>query len=161
MANFLRMIRQGRWLRRPEWDWLDNDEIPSDALLDFQTNDNSLSVFKVESDGDIDRVVVALAANRTTVSNVDYILFVEENLVSSDIAFVQKDGDTPDYSVNQLHYDVINLTVLKVCALAQMVSPCNMQRVLSKTLKAQLKQAVTERRLDPAKVNESLLAKLT
>ena len=160
MANFLRMIRQGRWLKHPAWDWLGKDDIHSDALIDLQTTGNALSVFKVESDDDINRIVVALAANRTEVKNLDYVVFDDVALVSSDISFAQKEGDTPDDAVNQLHHDVYNLTAFKLAKIAQAVSLCEMQRVPQKTLKTQLQQGVAGHQLDPQKMNERLLSKI-
>lgn len=160
MANFLRTIRQARWLRPPSWDWLGSDDIQSDALLDLRTEDNTLSVYKVESGEDIDRVVVALAANREEVQNVDYAIFDDTALTSSNISFIHKEGDTPDYEVNQLHYDVTNLTILSLVQMAQAVLLGERKRVLAKTLKPQVQVALERHQLDRTKMKEKLLGQI-
>ena len=141
-------------------DWLGNGEIQSDALRDLQTEDNTLSVYKVDSGDDIARVVVAMAANRDNVSNFDYAIFDDTALISSNVSFLQKNGGTPDYEVNQLHHDVTNLTVLNVVQMAQAISQGERKRVSGKTLKAQMQLALEKDQLDPAKVKEKLLAQI-
>ena len=75
MATFLRMTRQGRWLKYPDLEWLQPDELQSDALLDLQTKDNRLSVYRAEGEEEAKQVVIALAANRESLSNLDYAIF--------------------------------------------------------------------------------------
>ena len=49
------MTRQGRWL---DLEWLPKGELQSDALLDLKTEDNKLSVYKVDGVEDTERVVI-------------------------------------------------------------------------------------------------------
>ena len=110
----MRTTRQARWLKYPDLEWLSQDDIQSDALLDLRTEDNKLSVYKVENEADTERVIIALAATRENLSNLDYAVFEDSTLASTDITISQQNGETPDAEVNKLHYDLTNLTVRKL-----------------------------------------------
>lgn len=177
MARFLRIIKQGRWFKQRAWDQVSEDDCTGDplvgvksvALLDLQEREprypeadpNSLSVFKVETEADINRVIVALASKRQGVSNFDYAVFDDEALLSFDISFVQNEGWTPDSQVNQWHYDVTNLTVLKLVELARAVARGKSDRMLPKNLTAHLKETFQGENLNLDEVNQELRNKLT
>lgn len=176
MARFLRVIKQGRWFKKSNWDQVGNEDSPSDplfglqsdalldlqrdALLDLQTDANALSVFKIENEADVNRVVVALASKRDNPAHFDYAVFDDESLLPCGISFVQNEGETPDYEVNQMHYDVINLTVLKLVNVARAVSLGEIDRMPQKILTINLKEAFNGHRLQLGDVNAKLLDKL-
>lgn len=161
MASFLRVIRQGRWLRKPDWEWLSPDDIHSDVLGDLQTKENRLSVYRVENELDTDQVVVALAANRDSLAHLDYAVFDHIQLIETRLSICQQEGETPDLQVNKLHYDLTNLTVGKLVQLARVISTSNHVRVTRKQIKEGLKQAVTAGKLDESRVKSKLLDKLS
>ena len=140
--------------------WLTQGEIQSDALGDLQTKENRLSVYRVESDEEAEQVVVALAANRDSLANLDYAVLDHEQLIETQLSICQQDGETPDSQVNKLHYDITNLTVGKLAQLAQVISTSNHVRVPRKQLKEALKRAVDAGKLDRTQVKPRLLTKL-
>ena len=154
------MTRQSRWLKHPEWQWLTQGELQSDALLDLQTRDNRLSLFRVESEQETEQVVVALAATKQNLANLDYAVFDQTQLSDTQISVRQEDGDTPDMQVNKRHYDISELTVSKLAILAQIISDGTHCRVPRKTIELRLKDAVRAGILDRARVNSQLLDKL-
>lgn len=160
MPAFLRAIKKARWHAKPEWDgWRDGD-IQGDALLDFRTQDNALSVFRVDDGTEIGRIVTALAATKANVSHLDYVVFDDAALASYGVHTVQIDGKTPDSEVNQIHYDVINLTVLKLVRVAQTVSWFKRERVPRIEVKAKLREALENQWLDSERVDSRLLDQL-
>ena len=160
MARFLRKVRQGRWLKRPTISWLSGDEIQSDALLDLQTVSNKLSVYRVENEDEAKATVIALAATRHSFSNLDYVLFEEDMLASTNIQFALQMGMTPDDSVNELHYDLQNLTVDKMAELAVIVSSGDLLREPWKRIEAGVQDGIRAGTLDIRRIDSQLLEKI-
>lgn len=116
MAFLLRKIN-----KKTIWDHKDDThELAADALLDLQTHDNSLSVYKVNHDDDsLTRVITALAATRDAANRFNFILLPISLVEQLGITMAATDGMTPDDYVNStLHLDLINLTVKQIAALA-------------------------------------------
>ena len=153
MATFLRAIKKARWYTKPEWEGWGHGDIQSDALLDLRTQDNALSVFRVDEGTEIGRIVTALAATRENLSHLDYVVFDDAPLASYGVHIAQRDGKTPDSEVNHIHYDVVNLTVLKLVQVAQTVSRCKPERVPKIEVRAKLRQALENQWLDSERVN--------
>ena len=160
MADFLRAIKRARWIRDPSWTWLGANEVHAGAIFDLETEDNALSVYKVQGKADITRVVDALAANREFVSSIDYVVFDDASLIASGITFSFSPGETPDSYVNQMHYDIINLTASQLAEVALAVWLGGRDRILEKKIKDRLKQALANQSLDRQKMKDKLLAKL-
>lgn len=163
MAQFLRVIRQARWFPQPSaaLGWLMAGEIQSDALLDLQTRDNALSVYRFDNDIELEIIIVGLASNRENLANLDYISFDEQHLASAGIIFVKTDGDTPCSQANMLHYDLRELTVHKVAMLAQVISGSPFERIREKDIKNKIINAMESGLLDRSLIKDSLLQKLT
>lgn len=161
MTAFLRSIRQGRWARHPAIAWLQPGELQGDALADLQTTGGVLSVFAI--DGDVDRrdIVMALAARRDTISNLDYVMFDDGGFATAELEAVHADGDTPVAEVNRVHYHLIHLTTERLARLASIVGSGERRRVTGRQIEALLRQAVREGRLNTARMNPKLLARLT
>ena len=144
MPTFLRIVQKSRWHPKPEWNGWGHDDLQGDALLDLQTKGNALSVFSVDEGAEIDRIVSALAATRQYLSNLDYVVFDDVSLMSSGIAFIHTDGATPDKEVNDVHYDLVDLTISKLVQVARIVSKCNRQRITKSTIKNKLQLALKD-----------------
>ncbi len=120
MATVFRKIDQKRlWSRKPEGDianWLQEGELPADALQDIQTDNNRLSVFLLEDGAaaTLERVVGALAARRDFLAKFDYVLFSPTVLAELGIEWESTLGDTPDREVNACHRDLVKLTATKL-----------------------------------------------
>ena len=157
MAQFLRVIRQARWLSQ---DWLPSGELPGDTLLDVQTRDNALSVYQVDDAVDKDRVALALAANRDHVNVIDYLIFDDAGFPSMRITSERRPGDTPDEQVNELHYELENLTVSKLAQLTRILSDYEPVRIPLPRVRSRLREAVTVGSLDRTRLKLSLLRDL-
>ena len=118
MKLFLRSIKLPRWDTKSNVDWLEDDELKGDALRDVQTQNGRLSVYKVTSEADMERVSVALAATRQDFSSVDYAVFADSDLERFGITVQQTKDKTPDDIVNRLHYELGNLTVKRLVLLS-------------------------------------------
>ena len=159
MPSFLRSIRQSRW-KKPEWLDPGSGEIKADALLDLQTSNNLLSVYRVESEHDINRITVALAATRDNLQNVGYAVFDDREFQNTGIAIVPSPGKTPDCRVNELHHDIGALTVGQTAALAAIIIKGELGRRLLSAIRSDMKQAIKSGVLDDTAIKEQILRKL-
>ena len=160
MRYFLRTIRQGRWLKYPSIDWLQDSELQGDALRDLETEGGKLSVYRVSDEDDLKRVVTALAANRGFLGNVDYAVFEDTHFANLGIALELQSGTTPDIRVNQLHYDLCNLTVRRLASLAEIISVGKCNRVQKKMILDWLRAAYARGHFDEAKIEPKILEAL-
>lgn len=161
MTAFLRSIRQGRWAQHPDLDWLQPGELQGDALTDLQTTGGVLSVFAIDDGVAWHDIVMALAARRDNISNLDYVMFDDDGFAASELESVRADGDTPVVEVNRVHYHIIKLTTERLARLATIMSSGERERVPGKQIEALLRQAVREGRLNTTRMNPNLLARLT
>ena len=147
-------------MKYPDLPWLSEGELQSDALIDLQTKGNRLSVYRVANKEEVDQVVVALAANRDNLANLDYALFDHTQLPETEFAICQEDGETPDLRVNKWHYDIRDLTVSKLVELARVVSSGCHVRVPKKVVEKHLRTAILTGKLDTSRVKPGLLSKI-
>jgi hypothetical protein len=160
VARFLRAIRQRRWFTYPDIDWLPQGELQADALLDLRTVGNSISLYEIRDDSDELRIATALAANRDNVDVIDYAVFEDSQFTELDLAVSQSVGETPDATVNSLHYDLLNLTARQVGGLAEVISNGAHTRIPRKTVSSLLAEAIEVERLDRERIKLSLLSRL-
>lgn len=96
--------------------------ICGDAISDLRTTDNNLSVWKADSEEDIEDAIVALALNRDAVEKIIYILIREEDLAKLEIEISDKKaGKAPGLrdSILNKHRDLIELDFWRIGFLAE------------------------------------------
>lgn len=168
MPQYLRSVRRGRW-ELPQWLSPSRGDHQADALCDLQadalgdlaTRGNKLSVFRVESDQDIDRITVALAATRDNLQNVDYAVFDDAELQGIGIHIRQSPGKTPAYQVNELHYDFFQLTARQTADLAAIIAKGNIARRPRFEIKESMRLAIQGGELDQEAIKKSVLSQLS
>ena len=160
MANFLRQIRQARWLKYPDLQWLPPGELQGDSFLDLQTTSNTLSVYAINGDTDKDRVTSALAANRDNASTFDYAVFDDAGFAALGIVAEPYEGTTLDVGVNQMHYHLINLTVGGLTGLARLVSEVEHFRIMPKQVASLVRATVAAGNVPVAKLKPDLRASI-
>ena len=160
MSRFLRATRKNRWIPNPGPEWLEEGEVALEALLDLEVKDDTLSVYKVESEVDIERVCVAIALKREGISNFDYVVFSDDELIESGIVFNKEIGETPDRLANELHYDLMHFSVRKLCLLAHILSVSEHKRIRISDVRSKLKRAIVTGEIELQLVPERLLEKL-
>lgn len=161
MIRFLRSVRRGRWLNPPEMSWLGDEDIQGDALCDIQTQGCKLSVFRADTEVVTQRVVMALAATKDRIANVDYAVFEDSRLESLDITIQQTEVGTPDNMVNSLHYELGNLTVKQLANLAKIIATSTHERTQQARIRSGLLESVSNGRLNREKIKPDLLQRLS
>lgn len=159
MPQYLRSVRQARW-RVPEWVGPDSREIQADSLKDLATQGNLLSVYRADSQDDVERITVALAATRENLQNVDYAVFDDTEFQEAGIVVNKSSGATPDQAVNELHYDLGQLTARQNLRLAQMIANGKVERRPRKMIMEGLRQAIDEGELDDGDISDRLRSQL-
>lgn len=159
MPKFLRTVRKSRW-SPPSWVSGIVSDRQGDALVDFSTKFNVLSVYLVDSDDSIQQVVAGLAAGRCNLTNFDYAVLEADALDRMNLQIVQTPGKTLHQEANNLHHDIVDLTAANVLDLVQSVATSSVHRVPMPKVKALLERSIRDGYIDPGALKESLSRKL-
>ena len=110
--------------REQHEDWLPLDDLRADTFRDFRTTQNALSVFFLNdiAQQTIDRVVVACAAGRNSLHQVDYVVIAEDMVRALPVDIEEVPGKTLDSEVNAWHRDLSRLTARRLLEMAVMLS---------------------------------------
>ena len=162
MTFFLRGVRKARWYKDfKEYPWLQPLDVPADPLGDLATQDNTISVYIVEDQEAVGRVVAALAATRDTISNFDYALFRIETLEHANFKIHQELGKTPDAIVNMWHRDVTELSAIKLLDLLQKIwEEVKTDRKSQKEVVELIRKGISLGHLEQSKIKGTILDKL-
>ena len=116
MALCVRKVdRKHNW-HDPRWDepWLGINDLRADALRDLQTEENKLSIWEMNDDIPLSRVLAAVAASREFVAKLDFIVFEFGILDELKMERERVSGNTHDVGVNDRHIDLIHLSARKL-----------------------------------------------
>lgn len=135
---------------------------------DYQLSENyakhSLSVWEVISETDIDEAVLAIVSGGDHLEAIDVVLMSSDYLTEKGINCVRTNGSTPVGDLVEKHIDLSNLTYKSLGIVAyHIVDKINDQKVKRYTirqLKEILNQAISQNRLTPDKLKDSIREKL-
>lgn len=122
MVQYLRMVTNRRYWEMPgiEETWLPEGQLPADAVTQLRTTENSMSVYEIEDEEQLERVAAALAKNRgESKARLDYALIDPAFFEQNGVELVRSNGETKDELVNQWHLDAVHLDSIKALALAE------------------------------------------
>ncbi|MHB0980542.1 MAG: hypothetical protein ACYC5Q_10835 [Thermoleophilia bacterium] len=138
-------------------------ERQADALADFRTHDNELSLWEVRDDkSNLLDVVAAYAAGRDDLANLDYVLFKLEDVaqvVGEPIPSPEK-GNTPFSDAKRWHMDLRNLTAASLCALCGKVTVAELERIERFDVRRALVERIDTGMINAGDLSEKLVAKL-
>jgi len=161
VPQLLRAIRKSRW-NRTNCPWLALGEIQSDLLSDFETKNNTLSVWLIQDDqSNLNEVVLALAINRDTISNFDYTIFDIDLMEILNIKLEVNEGNTPYNRANSWHRDLVELTINKIIKLAEsLLEDAEKVRISEKKIANLIQVAVNNSQIDREILKPSISKKL-
>ena len=145
MPFLLRNLRSSYWYPATNGAVPSREKFPADPLKNFNTDQNTLSVYFIEDDkSNLERVVTALAAKRHHLANADYILFDSKVPAEMEIDLTKTNGGTHDDYVNKnWHRDLVGLTALKLVDLTvELSGSVRRERILKKTVLKLIRDAV-------------------
>ena len=160
MPKFLRNIVRTRWYTAPNVEWLKAGQLSGDVLKDLGTTDGKLSIYEVPYDYDPTRIAIAIAANRPRLGPVDYLIFDGDILQPSVFPLEKTPGETPDFEVNTLHHDLLQLTTDRLVSLVGLLSEGDKERVEPKPVKEALLEGLNSGALNVQHFSQTLLKDL-
>ncbi len=167
MATVLRKLdRKQLWNKKPEGDmasWLQEGELPADALQDIKTDSNRLSVFLIDdgSPATLERVIGALAVKRQYLAKFDYVLFNSALLAELGIEWEATPGDTLDVAVNACHRDLVKLTATKLADFGtSLVRKGNVERKSDREAGRCINDSIQAKFIDVAKVPTQIVQQM-
>jgi hypothetical protein len=142
--------------------YLLSDQAPADVLQDLRTEDNRLSLWRIEDNkSNLSRVLAAIVSTREHLQKMDYILIDFRHIQENGLRFEQEAGDTLDKEANSWHIDVIQLSALDIARLANLLF-VNGERVrqLEPELIEVLRQSVKAGHIREAELKRTVAQKL-
>ncbi len=151
-----------RWLEEGDSDLDGDDDVPADPVADFGTQKNQLSVWHVEDDqSNLEDVLTAIAAKAEFISHSDYSLIRREFLDEQGIAYRQSSGESPFEQANEWHYDIVNLSGLKILGMVRhIMERGSKDRIGENRMETLLRGAVAAGRIPPAKLHLTMRKRL-
>ena len=116
MPSFLRIVKRSLWFEEP---WMSAEDVPATALGDV--DDCNISVYEVVDDESAERAAIAYAAGKSKIDDIEYAVFDAAELEPLEIEIQATSGTTPALAVNDLHRELLNMTVRKSSGLAQVI----------------------------------------
>ena len=117
-----RRIDRAKW--KPK-EGISADEIPADAVtINLKSSSNRISFWSIEADseGDINDVVLVLAAGRDKIQKVELAWVERDELQTYGITIRQSKGRTDVADMVDRHYDLCQLDYTRLGKVAQLVS---------------------------------------
>jgi hypothetical protein len=112
MSYLVRKINKAKWY---QIDIEHDDNVSADAITNcLKTTKNTLSVWKVENEEDLDQAVLALVANQDYLDTIDIVILEETSLLEYNLNIVASPGETPVESLINAHRDISDLTFTKL-----------------------------------------------
>jgi len=161
LAILLRKLERKLWMDREITASLGG--LQADALKNFSTQNNALSVFCVNKNKmPIERILAAIAGGRDNVQEIDYALFDSKILEEHGIKISPKKGITADDEVNGLHIDLIDLTANQVEAIASSIQKRGeLKRIPKRKIGENLAVGLKEGYLNRNRINSNLFGKMS
>jgi hypothetical protein len=143
-----------RKINRSKWNNADEDifKLSSDAITScLRSSRNTLSVWKIESESDLDEAVLALISNFQKLESIDIVTLDGDYLIKAMVEQEQTEGITPISDLVDSHYDLKNLNYYKIGIVAehiiQRIKLNKVKRYTINELKRILKKAIEQHRL--------------
>lgn len=134
-------------------------EPQADALKNFRTKDNKLSVYEVK-DGAYDavRLAVSVVAGADRLVEVHFVVFNSELVTELGILIEKTEGKTPDRHANDQHYDLQIGTPKKLGALTEAIiyNPLDIKRILQPEVEKLVVDAIKDGSIDKRKLNRPM-----
>lgn len=158
---FLRVVSRANWIRTSWPPWVPAGDVPSDSLSEIWTTDNELSVYKADSQDEIDSAVAGIAAGRANISPVDYVLISPETLDNFGLKAAASPGATHSRTANALHADVLDISGLNLLILAAaMADDLPKIRVARRQVETLLQRGIATGDIDVTALQPSLVSAL-
>jgi hypothetical protein len=112
MTLLVRKISKAKWY---QLDIAVSYDVSADALTNcLRTTKNTLSVWKIDTEDDLNQAVLALVANQDHLAAIDVVILEESSLSQYNLKIIASPGDTPVESLVNEHRDIAELSYNKI-----------------------------------------------
>ena len=164
MCLHVRKINKAKWL---QLDIINGEDISADAITNcLKTSNNSLSVWKINSESEIDNAVLAIASGQEHLATIDVVLLNPDYLKQNGIKLKEAPNEaiTALKSSKKMHFNIKNLTYKKLGIVAKQIiqnfKEDKVKRYTEGKIKEMLKNAISKKELDVNNLNENVKIKL-
>jgi hypothetical protein len=149
--------------------WMNGDDviepIPADAITNcLRTKGNTLSVWKVNSERELEEAVLAIASSQDHLETIDVVWLDDDYFVKCKVNVEQTDGLTKIKDLAHTHRDLASLDLWTLGMVAQHVAESikrnRIKRYTAASLKKILKDAVSKNRLNLSDLKDSVQKKM-
>lgn len=162
MPLLVRKINKAKWFQT---DLENTFDVTADAITNcLRTTKNTLSVWKIENEEDLENAILALVANQDHLDTIDIVILEESTLIKYDLSIIATPGDTPiDHLINT-HRDIAELTYDKLGNvkdhIVERIRKEKVKRYTVGSLKKILRKAIEDGHLKKSDLKESIQKKL-
>lgn len=164
MAFLVRKISRGKWPNEP----VQKEEIEADAISDIRTTKNTLSLWRVESEAEIESAVLALSASSKSeqIETIDIVWIPESVFDNYGIEISEETpGDTVVEDLANNHRDLIHITYKTLGDIAEIITKeildqAHYKKVTKSKVKELLINAYKDKRILEEKCTPKMLEKI-
>ena len=160
MSILVRKISRGKWPTEIR----EKNEFDGDTISDLRTTSNTLSLWRIKSEEDMESAFLALSASSKseTIEKIDVVWISEETLRKNGLTLVDDMGDTVVDDLANTHCDVANVTYktlgdLAVIIAEEVINNNHCKRLTASKVKRILAKAYSERRIAEEKCTPEML----
>jgi hypothetical protein len=160
MGYLVRKIAMGKWA-------VSDEILPinADAITQcLKTDDNTLSVWRIENEQEVSKGVLAMAASNDFLSKIDVVIVDESELTSGNITIETTPGKTPCTDLVDSHRDLAALNVNNLAfiseSIAAQIRADKVYRFTATKIKALLLDAINSGSLNPELLSDSVREKV-
>lgn len=140
MSYYVRKIARAKWPDNVS----DINTLPADAISDLRTMGNTLSFWRIESLGELDKAALALAASSKSdkIETISLIWIDEDEIIRDGLATDNSEGDTIVEDLSSLHRDCTGLTYASLGSLSSLIVKSLQLNQYKRFTKQQIKTAL-------------------
>lgn len=118
MRGYLRKVAPAKW-KKPT---LPVSDYPADAITGCtRTRNNTLSLWAVSDQADIEDAILAIALAGTRIDKIDYVILSPEEISNISGLVKKTEGQTPIASIANKHHDICDLTYVSLGQVAEVI----------------------------------------
>jgi hypothetical protein len=122
MSLLVRKINLAKW---KQVDLDKTDDVSADAITNcLKTTGNTLSVWHIETEADLDSAILAIVANQDHLDKIDVVFLDEPTLTEYNLKIVANKGQTPVERLNNTHRDIAELNYTKLGQVKDQIVHC-------------------------------------
>jgi len=162
MSLLIRKINKAKWIQGD----IENDsDVSADAITNcLRTTKNTLSVWQIKTEEDLDKAVLAIVSNQDHLEAIDVVILEEKSINDYNISIVATPGETPVEELTESHRDLAELTYSKLGTIkdhiVERIRTDKLKRYTRGSIKKLIQNAIDEKKIELNDLKESVRKKI-